>query len=570
MATFVEIATSDPDSRFDMLVNAATFVDAQIPGSNIVATLSDPAQNLTLFAPTDAAFGLLATDLGFTGDATDETGVTNFLVGLGAETLRNVLLYHVAGTPLTAAQIGTSGSVTPLAGPAITADLPTLVDAEPDVIDPSVAAADIAADNGILHIIDRVLLPTNLPGNDAPTLAGLVAASGSGFDSNNADFDLLLQAVTTASLAGALDDPNADLTVFAPTDAAFVGTAQALGFSGTDEAGAFTFLVEALTLLGGGDPIPILTQILTYHVAGESLQASQVLAAGSIETLQGGTLTLNGASIVDADPDLPDPSLIQTDIQASNGVAHVIDGVLLPVDILASDGSNDVDFTIDGDMATAAFLGADNDFFDGNGGADTIGGGAGNDVLFGGADDDQVFGADGDDIVNGNEGADIVGGGAGHDTVRGEAGDDNAFGGLGDDLVVGGAGNDVVTGAAGNDVLVGNEGNDTIYAGAGNDQIFAGAGDDVVFFGRGDVDSAYGGTGADVFQFHAQDGFARIEDFENGIDRIDVSAFGFSGFADIQDNVFGNSDRAFVDLGGASFTLVGFDVANLGQEDFIF
>ena len=316
MPTFAEIATTDPQSRFDILVSAAAFVDAELPGTDLITTLSDPTQSLTVFAPTDDAFVQLALDQGFAGDTSDEAAVTTFLTSLGATTLRDVILYHVSSGPQTAADITAAGSITPLSGPVITTDLPTLIDAEPDLIDPSLIATDIAATNGVLHVIDRVLLPVDFDGNDAPILAGLVASSGSGFDANTADFDILLQAVTTVGLVDTLNDPDADLTVFAPDDAAFLGLAQTLGFAESDEAGAWSYLVDALTLLRGGGPLPLLTQILTFHVAGESLQASQVLASSGITTLQSGVLTVNGTSLVDAGPDLANPTLIQTDIQA--------------------------------------------------------------------------------------------------------------------------------------------------------------------------------------------------------------------------------------------------------------
>ena len=94
---------------------------------------------------------------------------------------------------------------------------------------------NIAATNSIIHVIDRVLLPVNLPGNTDGTFTDIVAASGA-FDTNGADFDLLLKAVQTTGLAGALADPTADLTVFAPNDAAFLKLAAALARSAPDHS----------------------------------------------------------------------------------------------------------------------------------------------------------------------------------------------------------------------------------------------------------------------------------------------------------------------------------------------
>ena len=412
----VEIATGS--DGFNILVKA-------LSAAGLVETVQ-AADDITVFAPTDAAFTALAVDLGYTGDASDEDAVFGYIAeqltvlggGDPIPLLTDILLYHVSPGAQTAAEVDAAEQITTLlAGSTFGSEGSTLVDNEPDVADPNIVVPDIAASNGTVHVIDRVLLPIDIPGNEAPepTIAGLVAASGDGFDMNGTDFDLLLAAVQTAGLAGALDDPDADLTVFAPNDAAFVGLASALGFKGTDEGEAFGYLAEALTLLGKGDPIPLLTEILTYHIAPERLDSTDVLGAEAIETLQGGTLGVDGTTLTDADPDVADPTLIATDIEASNGIVHVLDGVLLPADILQSDGSNNVDFIIDDDNASFIRTGSDNDFVDGNGGNDRIVLGRGNDVGFGG---------DGNDHIRGGAGEDTIIGGAGHDYLIGGWGED--------------------------------------------------------------------------------------------------------------------------------------------------
>ena len=94
------------------------------------------------------------------------------------------------------------------------------------------------------------------------TITDLVLKSGGDFDSNKRDYDILLNAVVTADLADALADPDAELTLFAPNDTAFYRLARDLGYKGGyDETLVWTFLVSALTDLGGGDPIPVLTDI---------------------------------------------------------------------------------------------------------------------------------------------------------------------------------------------------------------------------------------------------------------------------------------------------------------------
>lgn len=390
--------------QFSILETVIGYVDANVPGSDLGGALSAAGADLTVFAPTNAAFGALAQDLGFAGNPADTAAVTQFLVdNVPAATLEAVLLYHVSAGSQSSTDIVTAGSVHTLGG-TITVDAPTLVDNEPDLIDPSLIFTDVPADNGIIHVIDRVLIPVDLPGNDAPTIAGIVASSGAGFDNNAGDFDMLLAALNAAELTGALDDAHADLTTFAPVDQAFINLANALGYAGSDEEGAFGYLVEALTLLGGGDPIPLLADILLYHVAPESLQASQVLSATQIDTLLGATIGVDGAALVDNDPDIPNPNIIDTDIQAANGVVHVIDGVLIPADVLQSNGANDVDFIIGDDFASNVSTGADNDLIDGNGGFDIINAGAGDDTVIGGTGFDILSGGLGSDLFIFNEG----------------------------------------------------------------------------------------------------------------------------------------------------------------------
>jgi uncharacterized surface protein with fasciclin (FAS1) repeats len=386
----VDIAAGSDD--FNILVRALQTVD-------LVDTVRD-ATDVTVFAPTDAAFTQLANDLGYDGDAADEDAVFAFLVsaltdlggGDPAPVLTDILLYHVSAGAKSEAEIEAAGSVaTLLTGVEITPDGDDLGDKEPDIPNPSIVAPDIAASNGTIQGIDRVLLPLDIPGNDRSSITEIVAASGQGFDENATDFDILLSAVSAAGLADPLATANADLTVFAPTDGAFVGLAQVLGYQGADEKGSWAFIQKAVTLLSkGGDPLPLLTDILTYHVVPGARDATEVLSTSSLQTLQGGSLSVDGTSLVDNDPDLPNPNIVGTNIYASNGIIHAIDGVLLPTDILQSDGSDAVDFLIGDDTSEVFDLGADNDWIYAGGGDDTVSGGQGSDVILGGKGIDRA------------------------------------------------------------------------------------------------------------------------------------------------------------------------------------
>lgn len=381
----VDIAAGSED--FDILVTALTT-------AGLADTVRD-AEDITVFAPTDAAFARLAVDLGFEGDTEDDDAVfahiAQALTDLGGgdpiPLLTDILLYHVAPGARTEPTItGSEGIATLLEGAEIAPAGGALVDGEPDLPDPVIVVPDVAADNGIIQGIDRVLLPIDIPGNDRATITGIVAESGD-FDDNGGDFDLLLNALTAAGLTGALDNPDSNLTVFAPTDAAFVAAAQALGFDGTDEAEAFDYIVQAVTLLSGGaDPVPLLSDILLYHVAPGALDSEAVLGSATIDTLLGLDLGVDGASLVDGEPDLPDANIVATDIAAANGFVHVVDGVLVPVDLLPSNGEDDpVAFVIGDDTDETFVLGDNDDYVDAQGGDDTITGDDGSDVILGGA-----------------------------------------------------------------------------------------------------------------------------------------------------------------------------------------
>ncbi|MEL6139136.1 MAG: fasciclin domain-containing protein [Cyanobacteria bacterium J06628_6] len=282
------------------------------------------------------------------------------------------------------------------------------------------------------------------------TIAGIVAQSGNGFDDNAQDFDILFSAVQTAGLVEALDDSAADLTVFAPTDAAFIALAQDLGFRGIDEAGAFDAIAGALTELGGGDPIPLLADILLYHVSPEAKSQTQIQAEGTLSTLlTDATFTLEGNELIDNEPDLLNPRLLEevADVEAANGIVQGIDRVLIPLDIPGNSsriitGSSGQDFLF-------GFL------------RDTL--------FFADEGDDFVIGGFGDDQLNGNEGDDVLFGSGGSDILRGDEGNDRLQGSSGNDLLIGGAGHDILRGGRGDDLIDGGAGEDTLYLSGGND-----------------------------------------------------------------------------------------------------
>lgn len=352
--------------------------------------------------------------------------------------------------------------------------------------------------------------------NPTQSITDIVLTSGTPgeYDNDGSDFDLLRDAVVTAGLADALADEDAMLTVFAPNDDAFIGLATTLGYGGNDEAGSLGFLVDALTLLGGGDPIPLLTDVLTYHVVDGAFDSETVVGLGDgamISTLQGGDVTLNlgstPPSLGDMDAGVADPGLIAFDIEATNGIIHVLDGVLLPVSVTDILSQPDTDFVIGASGAENIRTREGNDFVDGNGGRDMIRLGSGDDIALGGNKGDKLFGRQGDDTLLGENG---------------------------------------------NDKLRGGEGNDILDGGAGRDMLF-------------------GGHGNDVFVFADGSGRDTVVHFVDGDDLIDVSGFGIESWDEMSDMVSGRGHRTQIDFGdGDVLTLLGTDPSTIDQADFIF
>lgn len=563
------LSVAQDNGNFTILIEVAGILDGAF-GTGLVAALSGEADDVTVFAPTDDAFIALAPQLGFPAD--QEATVENVKAfyasfdGGTLEVLRDVVLYHVVDGKTLAAEVDGLDTVETLLGAEIDLSKFSLLtgntilgDIDPDNVNPRVIIPNLEAEGGVIHVVDKVLLPIDIAGNevDLPSITEtVIALSGpSGFDDNGGDFDFLRESVIAADLAGTLDSDEVDLTVFAPTDAAFLGLSQALGYEGADEAGGFTYLVDALRLLNKGeDPIPLLKTVLEYHVSAGSQTLETVAANGSVQTLvPGASLTVDGLSLVDADPDIANPSLVFDpelgpvtpqpfiDVQASNGLIHVIDGVLLPIDVLQSNGANDVDFFIGDDGRDRINTGADNDFIDGKGGRDHIAAGSGDDVVLAGA------------------GRDYVNGGSGNDYILGEGGSDRLFGGWGDDFIDGGDGRDMLSGGSGNDVLEG---------GAGRDRLSGGFGDDTLAGGEGD-DRLFGGFGEDTFVFEENGGDDKIIGFVKGRDKIDLTAYEFEDFSMVKDAMSGRFLKTEIDLGDTEITVFGPFFFGLGEDDFI-
>jgi len=328
-------AEAEEDAEFTILLQAV------LTSELVTEALSDPEVEWTVFAPTDEAFAALLELL----EITPEELLSE------PEVVEAILLYHVVEgvvpaevvvtldgeevptllgdfAPVTI-EITEEGGVNILDG----TDLIELEVAEEDTVG-GVIATDIEADNGIIHVIDNVLIPTEDmlfqhfsmmmeedmgdmedEGMMSNTIADIVVASST---ADEPEFTVLLAAVSAAdpSILEALSNPEAELTVFAPTDAAFVALLEALD-------------TDAESLLANTE---LLNTVLQYHVLEGAVMAETVvtLDGESVPTLLGEDATIT-ISVTDDGVVLNDSiNVVITDIEADNGVIHVIDGVLVP------------------------------------------------------------------------------------------------------------------------------------------------------------------------------------------------------------------------------------------------
>jgi uncharacterized surface protein with fasciclin (FAS1) repeats len=280
--SIVDLALASPD--------LTTLVTA-LQAADLVGTLADEDALFTVFAPTDEAFAALGED-----------AIAALLAD--TEALTDVLLYHVVGGAAV-----DSIDATALYGQMVTmvneADVAIDIrDGELYINESKVIIKDIPATNGIIHVIDAVLLPASEE-DTAPT--------GSIVDIALADpqFSTLVTALEAADLVSTLADETAVFTVFAPTDDAFA-------LLGTDTVNS---------LLAD---VPTLTNILTYHVIGDQAvdSATAISLDGSdVEMLNGDTVSV---SVQDSTLYINDSAVIAADVIATNGVIHVIDAVLTP------------------------------------------------------------------------------------------------------------------------------------------------------------------------------------------------------------------------------------------------
>ena len=285
--TITVLGDDVPATVVDIVVNSPVHnvLEAAVLEADLAAALSSDGP-FTVFAPTDDAFIALAGALGATAEEL-----------LALPELTDILLYHVVGGTALSTDLSDGQFITTLNG----ADVVVTINDEGIFINNAqVTVADIVAGNGVVHVIDAVLLPTDTP-EPTNTVVDIVV--------NSPVHNVLEAAVLQADLAGALSGEG-PFTVFAPTDDAFLSLAGALGATAED-------------LLA----LPELADILLYHVVGSTALSSDLTDGQTIASLNGAevTVTINEAGIF-----INDAQVTVADLVADNGVVHVIDAVLIP------------------------------------------------------------------------------------------------------------------------------------------------------------------------------------------------------------------------------------------------
>jgi transforming growth factor-beta-induced protein len=266
------VATAIAAGSFQTLV-------AAVKAADLVGTLQGKGP-FTVFAPTDDAFAKLGKDT-----------LADLLKPENKKKLASILTYHVVAGNVPAGKVVTMKELTTVQG----SPLAVVVDKSGVSIGTAkVVKTDVMATNGVIHVVDSVLLPP----------ADLVATAAKA-----GKFQTLLTAATAAGLADTLAN-GGPFTVFAPTDDAFAKLGK-----------------DTLADLLKPENKDKLAGILKYHVVAGVVKAADVVKLRSAKTLQGGSLEV---AVADGKVTVDGANVVATDVIAGNGVIHVIDAVILP------------------------------------------------------------------------------------------------------------------------------------------------------------------------------------------------------------------------------------------------
>ncbi len=286
--------------------NLSTLVAAVVK-TNLATTLSGTTE-LTVFAPTNTAFEAL--------DAPFKTAASINAITDAATiaTLRGILLYHVIAGDVKAAAITSGAKVTQRTATTGINDNTIYLSKNATGVfingGSQVTTADVDASNGVVHVINKVLVP---PSKNIVQIAQTTPG-----------FTALVEAVVKTGLAGTLSDEAINYTVFAPTDAAFA----ALPIADFRTAASINAITDAGT-------IATLRNVLLYHAAAARVFSSDLTNNQTVTTAAAApnntvTITTTGVAKVKGRSNATAAGISAVDIVATNGVVHVIDQVLLP------------------------------------------------------------------------------------------------------------------------------------------------------------------------------------------------------------------------------------------------
>lgn len=336
----------------------------------------------TVFAPTDAAFvnyfKVAVAALATADEAAVLTWVNNTLSPSTSPSIANlvgVLNYHVVNSKITSSQITGGQGISSLGAvqinnvlPGVNVTYPTrlsiskqgssiLINAARAVENSpangatvSTTIVDVPASNGVIHGIDRVLIPITAAGNmtvaavlgltvnyatNPPTIGGGTTSN----DTNGSNYNLLAAALRVTGLAPAIlpnANPLPDVTVFAPTDAAFVSfLLNGAAYSAANETAAYN-AINGLSA-SSTPSLATVTELLKYHVVAGRVLSTDLTNGQTVNTLQlvGGNpntfnigISGNTVTLVDKGPAVTDPTVTSANILTNAGVIHQINGVL--------------------------------------------------------------------------------------------------------------------------------------------------------------------------------------------------------------------------------------------------
>jgi uncharacterized surface protein with fasciclin (FAS1) repeats len=271
--TIVEVAAGSED--FETLV-------AAVKAADLVETLSGKGP-FTVFAPTDDAFAKLP-----------KRRLENLLKPEKKKRLTAVLTYHVVPGKVMAADVVKLEKAKTVQGSSVQIEVS---DGKVQVDNANVVKTDIVCKNGVIHVIDAVILP----GGKKKDIVDTAVGAGS--------FENLVAAVKAAGLVETLKGKG-PFTVFAPTDEAF----------GKLPEGTLESLLKP-------ENKQRLTAILTYHVVPGKVMAADVVKLKEAKTVQGSKAKIN---VADGKVQIDNANVVKTDIACKNGVIHVIDALILP------------------------------------------------------------------------------------------------------------------------------------------------------------------------------------------------------------------------------------------------